>query len=52
MFVIESPILYLGVGNIIAALLSWKRNRDVIWAIIAFFFGWLYCIYWVMSDGF
>ena len=47
--VISDPIVYVGVGNIIAALLSWERNKSIIWAIIAFFFGWLYCLYWVVS---
>lgn len=48
--VVENPFLYIGIGNIIAALLSWKRNRDGIWSAIAFLLGWLYVVYWVVTD--
>lgn len=48
--VFENPALYVGVGNVIAAILSWKRNKDILWAIVAFFFGWLYVIYWALTQ--
>jgi len=44
------PVFYIGIFNIIAALLSWKRNEDVVWATIAFFLGGLYVLYWVLSE--
>lgn len=48
--VIEDPVFYLGAGNIVAALLSWKRNKDVLWAAVAFLFGWAYVVYWVFTE--
>jgi hypothetical protein len=47
--VIENPLLYVGVGNVIAAILSWKRNQDFLWAVVAFLIGWLYVIYWLLT---
>jgi len=38
-----------GIGSIIAAILSWKRNQDILWAVLAFIFGWLYIIYWLFT---
>lgn len=35
----------IGVGNIVAALISWQLNHNVIWLIIHFCFSWLYVIY-------
>jgi hypothetical protein len=37
-------------GSIIAAILSWKRNKDIAWAVVAAIFGWLYVIYWWWSE--
>lgn len=37
-------------GSIIAALLSWKRNKDVAWSIIAFLLGWIYVLYWYLTE--
>jgi len=47
--VVENPFLYAGVGNVIAAILSWKRNQDPLWAVVAFIVGWLYVIYWFLT---
>lgn len=47
---IENPVVYIGLGNILAVLMSWKRNKDVILAILAFLLGWLYVIYWVITE--
>lgn len=47
---IEHSLFYVGVGNIIAALLSWKRNKDIIWGVIAFLLGWCYVVYWLLSE--
>lgn len=50
MVVFENPVVYIGAGNIIAAILSYKRNKDFLWPIVAFFFGWAYVIYWALSE--
>ena len=38
-----------GLGGIIAVLLSWTVNHSILWAILHFFFSWLYVIYWVIK---
>ena len=50
MIAVENPAIYVGVGNVIAAILSWKRNSDPLWACLAFLIGWPYVIYFVITD--
>lgn len=47
--IVENPLLYLGVANVIAAILSWKRNQDPLWCVVAFLLGGLYVIYWLIT---
>jgi hypothetical protein len=35
----------VGLGTIIAVVLSWNRNQSILWAIIHGLLGWLYVIY-------
>ena len=35
----------VGLGTIIAVVLSWSRNKSILWAIIHGILGWLYVIY-------
>jgi hypothetical protein len=35
----------IGLGTIIAVVVSWNRNKSILWAIIHGFLGWLYIIY-------
>ncbi|MES2431631.1 MAG: hypothetical protein V4556_11880 [Bacteroidota bacterium] len=35
----------VGLGTIIAIVISWTRNRSILWAIIHGILGWLYVIY-------
>ena len=35
----------IGLGTIIAVVISWSRNRSILWAIIHGILGWLYVIY-------
>jgi hypothetical protein len=35
----------IGLGTIIAVVVSWSRNKSILWAIIHGLFGWLYVIY-------
>jgi hypothetical protein len=42
------PVYYgpgIGLGTIIAVVISWSRNKSVLWAIIHGILGWLYVIY-------
>ncbi len=42
------PVYYgpgIGLGTIIAVVVSWSRNKSILWAIIHGLLGWLYVIY-------
>lgn len=42
------PMYYgpgIGLGTIIAVVVSWSRNKSILWAIIHGILGWLYVIY-------
>ena len=42
------PVYYgpsIGLGSIIAVVVSWSRNKSILWAIIDGLLGWLYVIY-------
>jgi hypothetical protein len=35
----------VGLGTIIAVVVSWSRNKSILWAIIHGILGWVYVIY-------
>jgi hypothetical protein len=35
----------IGLGTIIAVVVSWSRNKSIVWAIVHGILGWLYVIY-------
>ncbi|MHC5309496.1 hypothetical protein ACYSNM_05390 [Myroides sp. LJL116] len=37
------------IGSLLAVYLSWQRNHSVLWAILHFFFGWFYVIYYLLT---
>lgn len=39
----------IGLGAILAIVLSWSRNNSILWAILHALFGWLYVIYFVFT---
>lgn len=41
----------LGVGNVIAAVLSWTVNHSILWAILHCIFGWFYIVYYLLGGG-
>jgi len=41
----------IGLGTLIAVLLSWSLNRSVLWCIIHGILGWIYIIYWAICLG-
>lgn len=41
----------VSIGSILAAYLSWTKNKSILWAIIHFILGWLYVIYYFLSGG-
>jgi len=38
----------VGLGTIIAVVVSWSRNHSILWAIIHGILGWLYVIYAIL----
>jgi hypothetical protein len=37
----------IGLGSVIAAILSYSVNNSILWALIHGFFGWFYVLYYV-----
>ncbi len=49
--VYAQPVYYgpgIGLGTIIAVVVSWSRNKSILWAIIHGILGWLYVIYAIL----
>lgn len=40
----------VGLGTIIAVVLSWERNKSIVWAIIHGFLAWFYVVYYALTD--
>jgi hypothetical protein len=43
--------IFGSIGAILAALLSWKVNHSILWALIHAFFSWFYVIYHGLKYG-
>lgn len=41
----------IGLGTVIAVIVSWTTNHSILWAIIHGFFGWFYVIYYLLGFG-
>jgi uncharacterized membrane protein YkgB len=41
----------IGLGSAIAVVISWSRNRSVIFAIIHGILGWLYIVYYLITKN-
>ncbi len=41
----------IGLGNVIAAVVSWYFNKSILWALVHGFFGWFYLIYYCFTRG-
>ena len=37
--------IFGSIGAVFAAILSWKLNQSILWALIHAFFSWFYVIY-------
>lgn len=42
----------IGLGSVIAAVLSYSMWKSVGWAIVAAIFGWAYVLYYLITVGF
>lgn len=36
----------IGIGTVIAIIISWQLNHSVLWAVIHGICGWFYVLYW------
>lgn len=41
----------IGIGSVIAIVLSWSTNHSILWAIVHGMFGWLYVLYRIGGCG-
>jgi hypothetical protein len=39
----------IGIGSILAIVLSWSRNQSILWALIHACMGWFYVIYFAFT---
>lgn len=46
------PMDWRLVFRVIALLVSWYMNHSIGWAILHYFFGWLYLVYIILTGGF
>jgi hypothetical protein len=46
----ESHTSYgIGIGGVLAVIMSWGVNHSILYAILHGVLGWLYVIYWCMN---
>ena len=41
----------VGLGAVIAVVISWHRNRSILWAIFHGICSWFYVIYFALTEG-
>lgn len=41
----------IGLGKIVAVAMSLSRNGSLGWAVVHFFCGWFYVLYWLFTGG-
>ena len=39
----------IGLGSAIAVVCSWRRNRSILWAIVAGILRWFYVVYFALT---
>ena len=42
----------IGIGGVIAIILSWMKWHSILWCIIHGLFGWFYVLYYWIQYGF
>jgi len=48
---LQSGGIGIGIGTVMAVILSWTTWHSIGWAIVNGIFGWLYVIYWWINYG-
>lgn len=49
---VETTCCGIGIGNILAVVVSFSVNHSVLWAIFHGILGWFYVIYYMLAYGF
>jgi hypothetical protein len=39
----------IGIGTVLAVIISWMTNKSILWAILHGLFGWFYVIYYLLT---
>lgn len=47
----DNAISGIGLGTVIAAIVSWSVNHSILWAIMHGFCGWLYIAYYLITKA-
>lgn len=47
----ESVSSGIGLGSVLAVVLSWSSNHSVLWAILHAVCSWFYVIYWLIKEN-
>ncbi|QTE22438.1 hypothetical protein [Polaribacter cellanae] len=46
---LEKIKISISVGNVLAMIISWDRNKSILMALVHGLFGWLYVIYYYVG---
>lgn len=38
----------IGLGSIVAGIISWSANHSILWLLVHMFFGWFYVVYYLI----
>lgn len=41
----------VGLGTVIAVIISWSANHSILWAIIHGMLSWIYVVYFALGGG-
>ncbi|MEY3395768.1 MAG: hypothetical protein RL346_2005 [Verrucomicrobiota bacterium] len=47
----QSSSFGIGLGTIIAVIISWSTNHSILWAVIHGILSWFYVIYYALGGG-
>jgi len=39
----------IGLGSVLAVVLSWMANHSIVWAIVHGLLGWIYVLYYIFT---
>lgn len=42
---------HIGLGGLIAGIISWTTHHSILWTAVHAVLGWLYVVYWIFAYG-